>query len=74
MRNQHESSVLFLFLILQVDKLLALEEGELRNELGIKNKFCIVFEKDGNLVKIDPENNLNGIGSEDLIVNDEPCK
>ena len=34
----------------------------------------IVFEKDGKLVKIDPENNLNGIGSGDIIVNDEPCK
>jgi hypothetical protein len=60
--------------VVDVDRLLALEEDEIRTKLGIKNKFCIVFEKDGNLVKIDPENNLNGIGSGDIIVNDEPCK
>ena len=56
-----------------VDKLLTVDEQTLREELGIKNKFCIVFEKDGKLVKIDPNNDINGIGSEDIIVNDVPC-
>ena len=60
--------------VIDVDKLLTLSEEEIRSELGIKNKFCIVFEKDGKLVKIDPQNNLNGIGSKEIIVNDEPCK
>lgn len=60
--------------VINVERLMTLNQDELRNELGIKNDFCIVFEKDGNLVKIDPENNVNGIGSKEIIVNGVPCK
>ena len=60
--------------VIDVDRLLTLNGDELKNELGIKNKFCIVIEKDGKLVKIDPEKNLHGLGSEEIIVNDEPCQ
>lgn len=56
-----------------VDKLLLLNEDELREELGIKNDFAIVFEKDGKLVKIDAENNINCVGSNNIIVNGQIC-
>ena len=56
-----------------VDVLMAIDEAELKESLGIKNDFCIVFEKDGKLVKIDPQNDINGIGSENIIVNGVPC-
>lgn len=59
---------------IDVNKLLTLNEQELREELNIKNDFCIVFEKDGKLVKIDPNSKTYGIGSENIIVNGEPCK
>ena len=59
---------------INVDKLLLLSEEEIREELNLKNKFCIVFEKDGKLVKIDPNSNTFGKGSSDIIVNGEPCK
>lgn len=57
-----------------VDKLILLSEEEIRTELNLKNKFCIVFEKDGKLVKIDPNSKTYGKGSSDIIVNGEPCK
>lgn len=56
-----------------VDRLLLLNEDELREELGIKNDFAIVFEKDGKLVKIDAENNINCVGSNNIIVNGQIC-
>lgn len=57
-----------------VDKLLSLSEAEIKEELNIKNDFAIVFEKDGKLVKIDPENNITCVGSSEIIVNNVPCK
>ncbi|NQZ84521.1 MAG: hypothetical protein HRU03_02285 [Nanoarchaeales archaeon] len=59
---------------INVDKLLLLSEEEIREELNLKNKFCIVFEKDGKLVKIDPNSKVYGKGSSDIIVNGEPCQ
>lgn len=59
---------------IDVDKLLVLDEAGLREELGISSKFCIVFEKDGKLVKIDPNSNVFGVGSSDIVVNGEPCQ
>ena len=56
-----------------VNKLLQLNENELREKLGIKNEFAIVFEKDGKLIKLDPENNVNCIGSNNIIVNGQSC-
>ena len=53
--------------------LLSLNEDELKQELGITNDFAIVFEKDGKLIKIDPENNINCIGSNKIIVNGQSC-
>lgn len=47
---------------------------DMKEDLSIKGDFCIVFEKDGKLVKIDAENNITGIGSEKIIVNNVPCK
>jgi hypothetical protein len=59
---------------IDVDKLILLSEEEIREELNLKNKFCIVFEKNGKLVKIDPNSKTYGKGSSDIIVNGEPCK
>ncbi len=58
---------------IDVNKLLQLNEDELKEELGIKDDFAIVFEKDGKLVKIDPENDINCIGSNNIIVNGQEC-
>lgn len=57
-----------------VENLLSMDVQHLKEELNIKNDFCIVFERDGKLVRIDPDNNVNGIGSDKIIVNDIPCK
>jgi len=57
-----------------VDHLLQLSGDELKDELGIDGDFAIVFEKNGNLVKIDPINDVNCIGSESIIVNGQACK
>ena len=44
---------------------------ELKNELGIKNDFCIYFvDEEGYLVKI---NNKTGIGSPRFKINNTPC-
>jgi len=59
---------------IDVDKLILMDEEEIKAELGIKNQFCIVFEKDGKLIKIDPEQEVYGIGSDDIVVNEIPCK
>jgi hypothetical protein len=56
-----------------VDKLMSIDLDQLREDLNIQEDFCIVFEKDDKLVKIDPENNINGIGSSEIIVNGVPC-
>lgn len=57
-----------------VEKLLSMDEEAIREKLNIQGEFCIAFEKDGNLVKIDPDNNVNGIGSSNIQINDVPCK
>lgn len=57
----------------EVDKLMAIDLDQLRQDLNIREDFCIVFEKDGKLVKIDPENNVNGVGSSNIVVNGMPC-
>lgn len=59
---------------LDVEKLMTLDEEQLKQELNIKNDFAIVFEKDGKLVKVDPENDINCVGSNNIIVNGEVCK
>lgn len=57
----------------QVESLLQIDIDQLREDLNIKDDFCIVFEKDGNLVKIDSDSNVTGIGSSSIVVNDIPC-
>ncbi|MCA9486438.1 MAG: hypothetical protein H6500_01390 [Candidatus Woesearchaeota archaeon] len=56
-----------------LERVLSLDRDKLREELGIKNDFAIVFEKNGNLIRIDPENNVNCVGSDKIIINGEPC-
>ena len=57
-----------------VEKLLLLDDEQMKNELGIKGDFAIVFEKDGKLVKIDSQNNINCVGSSNLVVNGVSCR
>lgn len=57
-----------------IEKLLLVDDAQMKLDLGIKNDFCITFEKDGKLVKIDSEKGINGIGSSDIIINGVPCK
>ncbi|MFW5705188.1 MAG: hypothetical protein ACOCXG_05085 [Nanoarchaeota archaeon] len=57
-----------------VEKLMQIMPEEVKEDLNIGNDFAIVFEKDGNLVKIDPENNINCVGSEKIIVNGVQCR
>ncbi len=72
--NLKETKILSSENIVDVEKLLSLDDAELKNQLGIKNDFAIVFEKDGKLVKIDSQNNVNCIGSSNLFVNGVMCK
>ncbi len=58
----------------KVDNLMQVDVDALKQQLNIKGDFCIVFERDGKLVKIDPNNEVNGIGSDKIIVNGVPCK
>lgn len=57
-----------------IQRLLQINSEDLKNELGIQGDFAIVFERDGKLVKLDPYNNINCIGSNNIIVNGVPCK
>ncbi len=54
-------------------ELLTINDESMREELGISGKFCIVLERNGKLVRIDPQSSVNGVGSEDIIINGEPC-
>lgn len=56
-----------------VDLLLTIDEEQLRRELNIQNEFAIVFEKDGRLVRIDPENQVNCVGSSNIVINGVEC-
>ena len=58
----------------QLEELLQLDTNELKETLSLPDDFCIVFEKDGKLIQIDSRNGINGIGSENIIVNDVRCK
>lgn len=57
-----------------VEKLLLMDDQQIKEELGIKNDFAIVFEKDGKLVKIDSDKGVNCVGSSEIIVNGVSCK
>ena len=57
-----------------VERLLQVDQQSIRENLGVKSEFAIVFEKDGKLIKIDPENNVTCVGSSNIIVNGIPCK
>jgi len=57
--------------VIDANKLLALNDVQLKEELGIKSDFAITFEKNGKLVKI---GNKNCIGSTNIIVNGQICE
>ena len=50
-----------------------LTEEELREQLDINQDFAIAFERDGNLIFIDPDNDLSCLGSDKIIINDINC-
>lgn len=56
------------------EELLTLDKEELKQRLDIENDFAIVFEKDGKLVQIDSQNDINCVGSSSISVNDQPCQ
>jgi len=56
-----------------IESLKQLDVAKLKEELNIDGDFCIVFENEGKLVKVDSQNNVNGIGSENILVNEVPC-
>lgn len=58
---------------INANKLLALDHNTLKEKLGVKGDFAIAFEKDGKLVKLDPQNNINCVGSSNIIVNGQNC-
>lgn len=57
-----------------IEKLLLIDDQQIKADSGVKNDFAIVFEKDGKLVKIDSDKGVNCVGSPDIIVNGVPCK
>ncbi len=59
---------------IELKDLQSLDINELKEELNIQGDVAFVFEKDGKLIKIDAENNVNCIGSSKIIVNGVPCK
>ena len=59
---------------IDAERLLNMNHEQIREELGIGSDFAIVFEKNGNLIKIDPENEINCIGSSEILVNGIPCR
>ena len=57
--------------VIDGERLLSLDDQQLKEELGISNDFAITFEKEGKLVKI---GNKNCIGSTNIIVNGQICE
>jgi hypothetical protein len=58
---------------LDIEEILSLNHDELRYELGLRNDFAIVFEKEGKLVMVDPQNNITCLGSPKVVVNGIAC-
>lgn len=60
----------------QIDlaQLQSLNESQIKQELGIKGNFAIAFEKDGKLIKINPETNVTCIGFSKIYINGVSCK
>lgn len=56
-----------------VERLIQLDEQELREELGVLEDFAIAFEKDGKLIYIDSTTNLSCLGTNKIIVNGNNC-
>ena len=47
----------------------------IKEEIGVKNDFCVYFVDDkGNLVYLDESNNNPGIGSSRITINGKACK
>lgn len=58
---------------LQFDNIETIDVEKLREKLNIKEDIAIVFERDGKLIKIDPEKNINCIGTSKVMANGVPC-
>ena len=71
--NLKENDIITSKKTVNLNRLLQMKESSMKEQLGIKDDFAIVFEKDGKLVKIDPDKNINCIGSPNIIVNGQKC-
>ena len=58
---------------LDMSQLIDLDKDAIKEELDIEGEFAIVLEKDGNLVQIDAEQDINCVGSELITVNGVQC-
>jgi len=55
----------------KVNELYSKDKEQLKNELGLRNKFCIyIVDKDGNILAFQ---NKTGIGYGDVVINGIPC-
>lgn len=59
---------------INTNELLTINKEDIKAKLGIENDFAIVFEKNGNLVKIDPQRNITCLGDDSIIVNGYSCQ
>jgi len=56
----------------RLEKILNMAYSEFKNNLNVKNDFCIYFEdEDGNLVEV--KDGVKSIGSSAIEINGEPC-
>jgi hypothetical protein len=47
---------------------------ELKRELGVSGDFCIyIVDEEGNIMYIDIDRNVTGIGSPKVLINGRPC-
>jgi hypothetical protein len=59
----------------EISKLSNIDIETLKNDLGLKSDVAIYFEKDGKLVQIDPNLDINCLGNiENFKINGQTCK
>ena len=59
--------------VIDLNQLKQISEEEIRRELNINKDFAIAFERDGQLILIDPEDGISCIGSSKISINDRNC-
>lgn len=59
--------------VIDLNQLKQISEEDIRRELNINKDFAIAFERDGQLILIDPEDEISCIGSNKISINDRDC-